>query len=135
MLFTLDWIYTDSIFHILGEFRLDHILIRSIRRKIHLKISSSIYMGVKRWFTFVDSEFVFCKVDQFYFGLGIANRKLGIGYPSKTVLLRATCYPKYLYYYNIIGIFCNNFEWILSSYMNCDLTRKLIVCLYDNPVS
>ena len=41
-------------------------------------------MGVKRWFTFVDSEFVFCKVDQFYFGLGIANRKLGTGYLSKT---------------------------------------------------
>ena len=41
-------------------------------------------MGVKRWFTFVDSEFVFCKVDQFYFGLGIASRKLGTEYLFKT---------------------------------------------------
>ena len=77
----------------------------------------------------------FARLTNFYFDLGIANRKLGIVYPSKTVLLRAICHPKYLYYYNIIGIFSNNFEWILSSYMNCDLTRKLIVCLYDNPVS
>ena len=67
------------------------------------------------------------------YSIGIAKRKLGIVYPSKTVFLRAICYPKY--YYNITEIFFNNFECILNDYMNCDLIRKLIVCLYDNPVS